>query len=191
MTLTEVGRFDERVDEGAEVFQMDEDAFRAFYDRTARAVWVYLARISGDRATADDLLQEAYYRFLSARVAFENDAHRRSYLFRIATNLAHDDRRRRTCRPDEARGDANIDLNDGRNEAADRERAMDVRRALGQMKRRDREMLWLAYAEGSSHSEIAGVLGIRAGSVKVLLHRARMRLRRVLGTGWQQRGGAS
>ena len=47
-------------------FVMDEATFRAFYDRTARGIWAYLARVSGDRQIADDLLQETFYRFLRA-----------------------------------------------------------------------------------------------------------------------------
>src|SRR6516225_6479251 len=94
MTFTDVERLDRIAAEAIETFVMDEDAFRAFYDRTARSVWSYLARITGDRALADDLLQESYYRFLRAERRFDNESHRRNYLFRIATNLAHDRRRR-------------------------------------------------------------------------------------------------
>src|SRR5262250_2839342 len=90
MTFTDVERLDRIAAEAVETFVMDEDAFRAFYDRTARSVWSYLARITGDRSLADDLLQESYYRFLRAERAFTSESHRRNYLFRIATNLAHD-----------------------------------------------------------------------------------------------------
>jgi RNA polymerase sigma-70 factor, ECF subfamily len=42
--------------------------------------------------------------------------------------------------------------------------------------------LWLAYAEGSSHREIADALGVKHGSVKLLLFRARRRIAKLLGT---------
>ena len=48
-------------------FQMTEEAFRVFYDQTARPIWLYLARTTGDDRLADDLLQETYYRFLRTR----------------------------------------------------------------------------------------------------------------------------
>lgn len=94
MTLSELSRLDAAAGEADEVFQMDEDAFRLFYERTARPVWAYLARMTGDARQADDLLQEAYYRLLRAKTTYETEAHRRNYLFRIATNLVHDMRRR-------------------------------------------------------------------------------------------------
>jgi RNA polymerase sigma-70 factor (ECF subfamily) len=44
------------------------------------------------------------------------------------------------------------------------------------LKPRERALLWLAYAQGSSHAEIAGMLGLKTGSIKLLLFRARRKL---------------
>ena len=52
---------------------MGEDEFRAFYERTARPLWAYLSRITGDRQQADDFLQEAYYRFYRAAARRNED----------------------------------------------------------------------------------------------------------------------
>jgi RNA polymerase sigma-70 factor (ECF subfamily) len=169
--------------EAVEALQMDEDTFRAFYDRTARQVWAYLARITGDRSLAEDLLQESYYRFLRAERSFTSESHRRNYLFRIATNLAHDRHRR-------AHGIVNVPvpaenepgaLADGRDVAAETQQRTDLARAMAQLKPREREMLWLAYAHGSSHEEIAESLGLRKSSIKILLFRARRRLAAAMG----------
>ena len=94
MTLSDVDRLGLDADADRTALTMDEDAFRGFYDRTARALWAYLARATGDSAAADDLLQECYYRLLRVRVEFDGEAHRRHYLFRVATNLVRDRRRR-------------------------------------------------------------------------------------------------
>ena len=138
---------------------MDEDAFRAFYDRTASPLLAYLCRISGDRQVADDLLQESFYRLLKAREVFESEAHRRHYLYRIATNLVRDSRRgfRRIPRDAEP-------MTDVAAAAEDCEGRADVRRAMARLKPRERALLWLAYAHGASHSEIAAILGLKTGS---------------------------
>jgi len=160
---------------------MTEEAFRAFYDRTARSVWAYLSRLTGDPATADDLLQEAYYRFLRANATHENEAHRKNTLFKIATNLARDAQRRKRVLP--------FFVDDGATQVAAKgdlanefEKTTDVGRALQSLKPRERAMLWLAYAEGSSHQEIASAIGVKTASVKLLLFRARRRLAALIGT---------
>ncbi|HEX2165220.1 MAG TPA: sigma factor, partial [Thermoanaerobaculia bacterium] len=73
---------------------IDEAEFAAFYERTARPLWAYLARVTADRELADDLLQEAYYRYVRAGARHESETHRRRSLFQIATNLARDAARR-------------------------------------------------------------------------------------------------
>ena len=178
MTLTNVERIG--AFEAAErAFQMDEEAFRAFYELTARPLWAYLARSAGDPRLADDLLQECYYRFLRARVGFDSDDHRRHYLFRIATNLLHDHRRRRA--PEQSLEATRPAPEIG---ADDRSAArIDLARAMGRLKPRDRSMLWLAYAQGWSHEEIAASIRVKTASMKPMLHRARQRLAALLKTG--------
>ncbi len=182
MTLSEVQRLEARARELDVAFHMDEDQFRAFYDRTARPLWRYLVRVTGDRQTADDLLQETYYRFLRAGAAHENETHRRNSLFRIATNAARDAHRRRRLRPwtwHETTDAA--DVLDTTDVAAQAERRTDLDRALARLKPRERALLWLAYAEGSTHREIAEVVGVGIASVKPLLYRARRKLAKILG----------
>jgi RNA polymerase sigma-70 factor, ECF subfamily len=159
--------------------EMDEEAFHAFYDRTARVLRAYLSRVTGDRQLADDLLQETYYRFLRARSDYENEAHRRNSLFRIASNLVRDDFRRRRIGPTVVATADESALADPR-DGARHERGTDLRRAMARLRPRDRELLWLAYAQGSSHREIADSLGLKAGSIKLLLFRARRRLANLL-----------
>jgi len=163
-------------DEADRSFQMTEEAFRAFYEETARPVWGYLARSTGDTRLADDLLQETYYRFLRARARLESDDHRRHYLFRIATNLVRDYRRGRRVDPQRPGVPIGDPVQPGADPADRAARRIDLSRAMDRMTARERSLLWLAYAQGLSHEELAGVLGVRKGSLKVLLYRARQRL---------------
>lgn len=179
VTFNDVSRLD-RVSEESAGFVMDEETFRAFYDRTARGVWAYLARITGDRQLADDLLQEAYYRFLRASVEHASEAHRRNSLYRIATNLARDARRRSLLHPAFLAG-PDIERVSAGDQPDAGESSADFTRAMAQLKPRERAILWLAYAEGNSHREIADILGLHQASLKIMLFRARRKLASLLG----------
>ena len=182
-TVNDFAQLDARSNDADETFAMDEETFRVFYERTARALWAYLSRITGDARLADDLLQETYYRFLRAGAAHDSEEHRRNYLFRIATNLVHDERRHR--RPDRVQMVEMSDLADRRPHAdlaAQTAQRVDLARAMAQLKPRERALLWLAYADGASHEEIAAALGLKRASIKLLLFRARRRLAALLRT---------
>jgi RNA polymerase sigma-70 factor (ECF subfamily) len=176
--LLTVGR-EPRADTAGTAMPMDEDAFRSFYERNARGLWVYLARVSGDRHLADDLLQETFYRFVRAGAQHESESHRRSSLFRIATNLARDSGRRARVRGDHVPLEEESLASGPSKDGAVAERT-DLTRALARLKESERKMLWLAYGQGMSHREIARVLRLKEASIRLLLFRARGRLARLL-----------
>lgn len=180
MTFIDIQR-DRTLDDSSAGFVMDEETFRAFYERTARGLWAYLCRITGDRQLADDLLQETFYRFLRAAATYENETHRRNSLYRIATNLARDVRRRSVANAAPIPSGEDIERVASAHDASATEQTTDFSRAMSRLKPRERAMLWLAYAEGASHREIADVLGVRPTSLKPMLFRARRKLADLLG----------
>jgi RNA polymerase sigma-70 factor (ECF subfamily) len=165
---------------------MSDEEFRAFYERTARPLWAYLSRITGDRQKADDFLQEAYYRFFRAGRTHESESHRRNSLFRIATNIVRDAARRgkrysEVPLPEDDSASTEVPKSNAPTPEHEVAMRSDIRRAIAGLDPMQRELLWLAYAQGSSHEEIASILGLRAISVRTLLLRARRKFAAILG----------
>jgi RNA polymerase sigma-70 factor (ECF subfamily) len=159
---------------------MDSDQFAAFYTRSSRQLWAYLARTSGDPALAEDLMQESFIRFLTSNPPTDGEIASRRYLFRIGTNLLRDHwRRARTVSID--------DLPPERSAAPDRSAQCDCRLtlspALAKLRPRDRQLLWLAHAESYSHREIAEITGLAYASIRLLLFRARREMSKLLTRG--------
>ncbi|MGA3033552.1 MAG: sigma-70 family RNA polymerase sigma factor [Terracidiphilus sp.] len=163
---------------------MDNEAFAVFYQRSARPLWAYLVRVSTDPALAEDLMQESYVRFLCAANApsLESDGETaaRLYLFRIASNLLHDHWRR--PRPASIE-EIPEEFFAASGSAAQSDSQMLLGPAFRQMKRRERQLLWLAHAEGYSHREIAEVTGLARASIRLLLFRARRKIAALLRAG--------
>ena len=152
---------------------MDEAKFEAFYRKTARPLWSYIFRMTGNSATADDLLQKTFFRFIRSNPAIVNEDHLRHYVFKTATNLVFDHfreikRRREHVFEAPVVSSSHDDLRH------------DMMQAFAELKPQERALLWLAHVEGSSHEEIADALGVKTKSVKVMLFRARKRLAVIL-----------
>ena len=160
--------------------RMDSESFAGFYERSARPLWAYLTRVSGDPALADDLMQDSYVRFLSAARPprrEEGEIASRRYLFRIATNLLRDHWRRPHSASLE---DLPEEFFAARCDAAQKDSVAMLTPAMARMKPRERQLLWLAHAEGYSHQEIAEVTGLGSASIRLLLFRARRKIARLL-----------
>jgi RNA polymerase sigma-70 factor (ECF subfamily) len=153
------------------LYRMDEAAFHIFYRETAPMLRAYIRRASGDAALADDILQEAFYRFLRADLPVTEKFQRKAYLYRIANSLLSDHWRR--LKRERRWSLANV-LAGGTVQKAERDGdAMRVFRAL---KPQEQSLLWLAYVEGFDHREMALALDLKEKSVRVLLFRARKKL---------------
>jgi RNA polymerase sigma-70 factor (ECF subfamily) len=152
---------------------MEEQTFHVLYAATAKPLWAYIARVSGRPDMANDLLQETYCRFLTAQLGDVEAAEAKPYLFRIATNLLHDRWRKGEDRKWSELPEIGIER--------DLDTQIDVRDLMQQLKPRERQLLWLAYVEGMTHSEIARSTGLRLMSVRILLFRARQKAAELLG----------
>lgn len=152
---------------------MTSDYFAAFYERSARPLWAYLARVSGDPALADDLMQESFVRFLGASAPLDGELDSRRYLFRIASNLLRDHWRRPKTTPIHELPE---ELFASTSASGRLESWSVLAPAMACLRPRDRQLLWLAHAEGYTHREIAQITGLGVPSIRLLLFRARRKI---------------
>lgn len=155
---------------------MQEAEFEQFYRKNAGGLWSYIFRLTGDPAAADDLLQKAFFRFLRATPAVESEEHMRRYLYKTATNLAFD--HFREAKRDREHAAELVPLTFASQKGNDLRH--DLMRFFGELKPKERAMLWLAHVEEADHDEIGAAVGVKSKSVRVLLFRARRKLADIL-----------
>jgi RNA polymerase sigma-70 factor (ECF subfamily) len=158
---------------------IDEHAFESLYRRTAPALREYAARVLGNRTHADDIVQETYLRLVRSPPGTDDPRQLRAWLFKIASRLIVDHwRRGRRERPvPEQPPDAMVAP--GRDPSLH----LDMTRVFRTLNAQQRQLMWLAYVEGADHREIAAALGVGEKSVRVLLHRTRHKLAKILRAG--------
>ena len=157
------------------------------FDQYAGAVYGYLLRLSGDRALADDLTNETFYRAMLALEGFRGESSVKTWLLRIARNLYLNrvKREKRLTSLDALEeqgvsftaphpGPETVTLHREQNEA--------LERALLALSETDRSILLLASQEKLSYQEISQVVGLSVAVIKVRIFRARQRLARMLET---------
>jgi RNA polymerase sigma-70 factor (ECF subfamily) len=151
-----------------------EAAFEAAFAEHYPRVYGVLFRLLGERAEAEDLTVETFWRLWQQRPA--NQENLGGWLYRVALRLGYNALRaaRRRQRYELAAGvdalDTNAPLDPARAAELAEARAR-VRAVLRQLPERDAQLLLLRQA-GLSYKELAAALGVAPGSIGTLLHRA-------------------
>jgi RNA polymerase sigma factor (sigma-70 family) len=156
-----------------------EELVKAWQERLWRHAW----RLSGDEATAWDVLQETWMAIARGIGRLEDAEFFRGWAYGIVSHKCRDwirrERRLRTV--------AEAHAAEGQVGAAEaaltRERLAEVKEAMGRLAGPDRAILCLRYEEGFDTREVARILGVPEGTVKSRLYHARERLRLMMEEG--------
>jgi RNA polymerase sigma-70 factor (ECF subfamily) len=154
--------------------------FDALYREARDDVYAYAATLLRDAAAAEDVAALAFERAYTRRSRYNpRRGTPRAWLFGIARNAALDElrRRKRAASAEIPEPAAEPDPEEAA-ELADQRDA--VRRALGRLGARDREVIALKYHADLSNAELAAVLGVSPTNAGTLLHRAMTKLRESL-----------
>jgi RNA polymerase sigma factor (sigma-70 family) len=153
-------------------------ALATLFERHHARLYRYCLRMTGNRAAAEDLVQDVFMKMLKYKATFKDDSEFVPWMFGIGRNasLAH---LRRTA----ADRFADVDIA-GQPEDATEESKHDgqdelVRRALQRLPADRREVLVLSRYEYKTYDEIAKTLECSVGAVKVRAHRAMKQLREI------------
>jgi RNA polymerase sigma-70 factor (ECF subfamily) len=170
-----------------------QPAFEQIVGRYQRPVINFIARVTGDRAGAEDLAQETFVKAFRSLATFDTTRRFSSWLFRIAHNTAVDALRRPRPQtvPLDRRADADGPIGDPRAparpdpvEQRDLGRALEA--ALDRIRPEYRAAIVLRYQESLAYEEIAAVMNVPPATARTYVHRARKELAGLLtAAGWE------
>ena len=162
----------------------NEARFERVFAQFSEPIYNYVLRMVGDVDRAADIAQDTFIKAYRKLDTLADDASTRSWIYRIATNTAIDDiRRRRFTTPmgDDERHRERPDPRPGP-EAQVLGASIDerIQRALARLRPNHRQCLVLSDVEDMSATQIGEVMGMSYGAVRTLLCRARAEMRREL-----------
>jgi RNA polymerase sigma-70 factor, ECF subfamily len=166
----------------------DLEAFNEIVAVYQDYLFALAVRVVGDRDSAADAVQEAFFSCYRNLDRFRGDSFR-SWLTRIALNAATDVLRQRKRRPsepfpeweDEAWQPPALESDNPERQAMRRNAGRVLSVALNQITDDQRTAIVLYDVEGYDYQEIADMTGVSLGTVKSRIHRGRLALRELLG----------
>ena len=164
------------------VLDGDTSGFAPLMERYSRPVFALLVKMTGNRADAEELAQDAFLKAYRSLRSFRHDCSFATWIYRIAYNTAISALRH--TRPDRPAADEEaaerfpdpIDNADADEEAAKEARFLRLEHALEQLRADDRALIHMFYKQEKTVEELATITGLSLSNVKVKLHRTRKKL---------------
>jgi RNA polymerase sigma-70 factor, ECF subfamily len=155
------------------------DNFQDFYKRQKNRLFSYLMRMTGDYYLSMDIMQESFLRCLDK---YRDKTLNISLLYTISRNVFIDFTRRekRKTPLEQDTVDQNADIE---KEYGVKQEYRKVMAAMKRLETDEREILALVLTEDLKYQEIAKIMGINEGNVKIKVHRARLKLKEFLSEG--------
>lgn len=159
----------------------ERTALHQFYERYRRRVYSLIARIVGAQ-DAEELTQDVFVRAFRGLANFRGDAQLSTWMYRLAVNAALSYATRTQARQKRQLGEeALLALPAEEAPSSDPRLRARLEEALARLPAGYRAVLVLHDVEGLQHEEIAQILGCRVGTSKSQLHKARAKMRELLG----------
>lgn len=156
----------------------DLDKLGVLFERYKMRLYRYFYLRTGNAAGSEDLVQNVFVRIIRYRDRYEPVGEFRSWLFRIAHNLAVDFVRKRARRRSlDDLHDEPVDWNTAERNTLKEERVKLLEKALFRLRDDYRELLILSRYQGLKYGEIADIAGCSPEAVKLRIHRAMKELR--------------
>lgn len=165
----------------------DLRAFQEIYDRFKRKVFTFSYHLLGSVEAAEEVTQDTFLSVYKNLKNLKSIEKFEPWLFKIARNFVYQYNRKNSSRKEDSidsgstKDGNNLDfIENPEDKLMKSEISEEVKKAIKSLDLKYREVFTLAVVEGYSYKEIAEMLGKSIQSVKTDIHRARLKLRKIL-----------
>ena len=153
------------------VRQGDLNCLAVLFERHHRALFHFFVHVNGNRDLSRDLVQDVFLRILKYRQSWQPDRSYTAWMYQIARNAQNDALSKRKVETELV--DTDSVSNDAMDDKLNRKQEIaTLRRAMARLPLEKRELLVLSRFENLKYEQIASILGVDVGTVKVRVYRA-------------------
>ena len=152
------------------------DKMSLLFSRNYRSLYIFLYHMTHDKADSEDMVQNTFYRMLKYRHSYSGAGSFQTWMYHIARNVLKDHVKKRHTMPISDKmewvAETLTDEKTAGDQLEKKQDKLELHNAIGLLKSEEREVLIMSKFQELKYQQIATILGITEGAVKVKVHRA-------------------